>query len=306
MLYVVALALLMAGGTGGPGGDEAPQTAAPVKLIVDHATAGVKPGDVVLLTVTAPVEMLHVRARVFDKVIEMWSDDRGLAWRALAGVDVATAPGSYTVIVEGQTAQGDEASAVSVLNVTRKVFGVRNLRVDPKFAEPPASVIERIQREARQLNEIWGTTTDGYHWMPPVTEPVSEPPNSSFGVRSVFNGIERSRHNGTDFPSPRGTPVHAPAGGQVVLAEPLYFTGNTVIIDHGQGLYSLMAHLDSTAVEQGATVTRGALLGTVGSTGRSTGPHLHWSVRLHGARVDPMSLVAIAPAPAALSPGPSR
>jgi murein DD-endopeptidase MepM/ murein hydrolase activator NlpD len=112
-----------------------------------------------------------------------------------------------------------------------------------------------------------------------------------------------------DFSSPRGTPVRAPAAGIVVLASDLFFTGNTVVLDHGAGVVSVFAHLSSTTVQPGESVSEGAPLGLVGATGRATGPHLHWSVRLHGSRVDPLSVVATtqadAPQLAAHAPRPA-
>jgi murein DD-endopeptidase MepM/ murein hydrolase activator NlpD len=116
---------------------------------------------------------------------------------------------------------------------------------------------------------------------------------SGFGVRSIYNGEPRAPHNGADFASPLGTPVSAPGGGRVVLAESLYFTGRTVVIDHGLGLVSLLAHLSRIDVREGTDVVTGAQIGLVGATGRVTGPHLHWTVRLQGARVDPLSLIAV-------------
>ena len=122
--------------------------------------------------------------------------------------------------------------------------------------------------------------------------PVAEPPTSSFGTRSVFNGQPRSPHTGTDFLSPSGTPIHAANHGVVALAEPLYFTGNTVIIDYGDGLYSLFAHMSEIRARVGDILEPETVVGLVGATGRVTGPHLHWGVRLQGANVDPLSLVA--------------
>jgi murein DD-endopeptidase MepM/ murein hydrolase activator NlpD len=122
---------------------------------------------------------------------------------------------------------------------------------------------------------------------------VPDEANSSFGTRSIYNGQPRSPHSGADFLSPAGRPVKAPNAGRIVLAASQYFTGNTVIIDHGLGLFSLLAHLSEIDVELGDTVAPGDVVGKVGATGRVTGPHLHWTVRVNNARVDPLSLLYV-------------
>jgi murein DD-endopeptidase MepM/ murein hydrolase activator NlpD len=146
-------------------------------------------------------------------------------------------------------------------------------------------------------------------WAGRFVRPVADPANSAFGSRSILNGQARSPHGGTDFLSEAGTPVHAPNSGRVVLVDDLYYTGNTVVIDHGQGLVSLFAHLSAVNVRASQDVKTGDLIGLVGATGRVTGPHLHWTVRLGNARVDPLSLVAVAqddPLVAATGPTPTR
>jgi murein DD-endopeptidase MepM/ murein hydrolase activator NlpD len=128
---------------------------------------------------------------------------------------------------------------------------------------------------------------------------VPQPANSAFGTRSVFNGEPRSPHAGTDFLSPAGTRIKAPNAGRVMIARELFFSGNTVVIDHGLGLFSLLAHLSRIDVHEGDLVERGALVGLVGATGRVTGPHLHWAVRAGDARVSALSLLALAGGPPA-------
>jgi murein DD-endopeptidase MepM/ murein hydrolase activator NlpD len=105
--------------------------------------------------------------------------------------------------------------------------------------------------------------------------------------------VPRSPHGGADFPSASGTPIVAPNGGRVVLAKNLYFTGNTVVLDHGLGLLSLLAHMSAIDVKEGDVVTAGKVVGKVGATGRVTGPHLHWAVRLGGARIDPVAVLTL-------------
>jgi murein DD-endopeptidase MepM/ murein hydrolase activator NlpD len=122
---------------------------------------------------------------------------------------------------------------------------------------------------------------------------VSDPANSAFGTRSIFNGKARSPHAGADFLSPAGTPIHAPNAGTVVIAHGLYYSGNTIVIDHGLGLFSMLAHLSVIDVHEGDHVTVGQVLGKVGATGRVTGPHLHWAVRSGDARVDPLSVLEV-------------
>jgi murein DD-endopeptidase MepM/ murein hydrolase activator NlpD len=262
-----------------------------VGLTVRVAARTASPGDVSVLSVVASGPLEQARVDVFDHLVPMWSTGDHLRWLALIGVDVETRPGRYPVIVRGLSTTGEPTIARAALAVTSKVFGTRRLLVDPKFSEPPASEMLRIEREARRLAAVFSAASGERYWNTPFEPPVAAPASSPFGVRSVFNDVLRSRHNGVDFASAAGAPVRAPGSGRVALVEALYFTGNTVIIDHGQGLYSLLAHLERALVRDGESLARGDVLGYVGATGRATGPHLHWSVRLQGARVDPLLLV---------------
>jgi murein DD-endopeptidase MepM/ murein hydrolase activator NlpD len=291
---LVALEIGLSGVFGIPRGIGAPESVLrPPEVSVRAAEREASPGDVIVLDAAASGPLEEARVDVFDHVIPMWSTGDPSRWEALVGVDVETRPGRYPVIVRGLSLLGEPTTTRAAVTVTRKVFGTRRLLVDPRFSEPPASERPRIQREARRLNALFSAAPAARYWNWPFEAPVAAPASSPFGVRSVFNGALRGRHNGVDFASPPGSPVHAPAAGRVALAEPLYFTGNTVIIDHGQGLYSLMAHLERAVVHSDDSVARGDVIGFVGATGRATGPHLHWSVRLQGARVDPLSLSSL-------------
>ena len=191
------------------------------------------------------------------------------------------------------TADGRTESVMHPLTVEPKAFAERHLRVDPRFSDPPPSVRPRIAREAARLEAIFSAIGRSDAPDVPLAAPVPQPSSSPFGSRSFFNKLPRGRHNGVDFPSPAGADIHAPGSGRVVLVDDLYFTGNTVVIDHGLGLYTLFAHLERTIAKEGLDVQRGDVVGLVGATGRATGPHLHWSVRLQGARVDPLSLLSL-------------
>jgi murein DD-endopeptidase MepM/ murein hydrolase activator NlpD len=203
----------------------------------------------------------------------------GKAWKDLVGIDLATKPGTYRM------------SSGVTLQVLPKQFPVRRLTVAPSFVTPPPEALPQIAADNAKTAALWGRVTPR-KWVNAFLLPVAEPPTSSFGTRSIFNGQPRSPHTGTDFLSPAGTPIHAANHGVVALAEALYFTGNTVIIDYGDGLYSLFAHMSEIRARVGDIVEPETVVGLVGATGRVTGPHLHWGVRLQGANVDPLSLVA--------------
>jgi murein DD-endopeptidase MepM/ murein hydrolase activator NlpD len=245
---------------------------------------------VVRVDARAPAGVTAVRVTAFARTVSAARSDEG-GWRALVGIDLDTAPGDYPVLVEADLPSGITASERRVITVGEIEFPTRLLRVDPKFVTPPPGVRPRIEREAAELARLFGTATAPGRWPGVFEAPIAGALVSGFGVRSVFNGQARAPHGGADFASPAGTPIAAPNAGIVVLASNLYFTGNTVVLDHGGGLLSLFAHLSRVDVRDGESVVKGAVVGAVGATGRVTGPHLHWTVRLHGTRVDPMSLV---------------
>jgi murein DD-endopeptidase MepM/ murein hydrolase activator NlpD len=251
-------------------------------------------GEVVRLDVTCSCQITGATATVFGRAVPLFPVPGSAAWRGLIGIDVTAAPGKYPVRIAADRTGEPALKTTSELVVAAKRFPTRRLTVEPRFVDPPPAEVARIQDEARRLETLFDISTPRILWQGTIQLPVSAEPSGSFGMRSVFNGQARSPHGGTDFPSPAGAPITAPAAGTIVLAEDLYFTGNTVVIDHGLGLYSLMAHLSKFEVKAGDTVTQGQVIGLVGATGRVTGPHLHWTVRLDGARVDPLSLVATA------------
>jgi murein DD-endopeptidase MepM/ murein hydrolase activator NlpD len=253
-----------------------------------------QPGEVVRVDATCSCAATQGTATAFGHTVPLFRTDGSSGWRALIGIDVETKPGPYRVRVEFDSPGQPAASATRNLVVVSKAFPTRRLTVAARFVEPPAEEVRRILDEASRLQTIFASVTPSRLWQGTIHPPVTAAPAGSFGMRSVFNGQARSPHGGTDFPSPAGTPISAPAGGTIALAEALYFTGNTVVIDHGLGLYSLLAHLSRIDVNRGDVVGEGQVVGLVGATGRVTGPHLHWAVRLGGARIDPLSLMAIA------------
>jgi len=250
----------------------------------------IRQGEVVVFTATTPQPVDAMRARAFDRDLATFRLD-ATRWQALLGIDVDTAPGSYEVSFEA-TSAGYTSTATTKLNITAGTFGRRVLKVDEGYVNPPDPAIARIKREAAEIEQLWTQSEPRRLWDLAFVRPVPGRANGAFGSRSIFNGQPRQPHGGADFLSPAGTPIHAPNNGRIVLARDLYFTGNTVVIDHGLGVFSLLAHLSVMDVHQGDLVTRGQTIGQVGATGRVTGPHLHWAVRMNGARVDPLSVLA--------------
>jgi murein DD-endopeptidase MepM/ murein hydrolase activator NlpD len=257
------------------------------------AARSIQPGEVIVVSVrsTEPLDSLHASA--FGARFDGFALEPQL-WQVLIGVDLEAPAGAHPVAFEGVSA-GHIVKTSSALVVKARTFRTRVLQVDDSFVNPPAAVLKRIRTEAAELARLWTTSAPNRLWQGGFRPPVPGVANGAFGTRSIFNGQPRQPHSGADFLSPAGTTIVAPAGGRVVLSRALYFTGNTVVIDHGLGLLSLLAHLSTISVRDGDVVAAGATVGRVGATGRVTGPHLHWAIRLGGARVDPLSVLAVLP-----------
>jgi murein DD-endopeptidase MepM/ murein hydrolase activator NlpD len=268
------------------------QTTPAAKPVAIKANArALQPGELVVLTVTTSAPASAVRAEAFSRTLASFRvDDR--AWQVLVGVDLTTGPAPYKVNVTASLPAGDSAASYT-LKIADKAFPTRKLTVDDAFVTPPAGAMARIEEDARALERCWANPSPEKLWAGAFVRPVPHDANSAFGSRSVFNGQVRNPHSGADFRSPPGTPIKAPNAGRVVLARDLYYSGGTVVIDHGLGLFSLFAHLSKIDARDGATVATGDVVGLVGATGRVTGPHLHWMVRLNGARIDPLSLLQL-------------
>jgi murein DD-endopeptidase MepM/ murein hydrolase activator NlpD len=166
-------------------------------------------------------------------------------------------------------------------------YATEELTVEEKYVAPPKAALERIEREKARVAKLWVLATPRRFALPLSAPLAALPTAGRFGSRRVFNKEPRSPHSGADFSAKAGTTVFAPADGTVALAEEQYFAGNAVYLDHGDGLISMAFHLSEIGVANGDEVKRGQPIGKVGATGRVTGPHLHFALRWHGARVDP-------------------
>jgi murein DD-endopeptidase MepM/ murein hydrolase activator NlpD len=259
-------------------------------LTITASSRTLSPGSLILLTVRSPTPLTSLTGHAFGRPVRFW-ETAPLEWRGFVAAGLEAKPGTYDVDVTGVDSAGG-AAGKTTLTVVRKQFETRRLRVRGEFVNPPAGEAERIASEAKGLAAIFTQATPRA-WRGTFQLPVPGTATSSFGRLTVLNGEPRGRHQGADFRAAAGTPVVAPNAGRVVLAEDLYFSGNTVVIDHGLGMFSLLAHLSRIDVAAGSDVAGGEMLGVSGATGRVTGPHLHWALRLSEFSVDPLALVAV-------------
>jgi murein DD-endopeptidase MepM/ murein hydrolase activator NlpD len=269
-----------------------PQSAGAPALQISHRARAVAPGEVVLVDIRSSEPIRDVRAQWLGQNIGSYEIAPG-RWQALAPIDVAAKPGKRVLAVQANTAGGRAMSRDYVMVVAPRTFPARRLTVDPRFVDPPAAELTRIDAERKAIEAIFADPSPERYWTMAFVVPVPGAATSSFGRQSFFNGEARGQHTGADFQAANGTPVVAPNRGRVVLVADHYFPGRIVIIDHGLGVYSYLAHLSSFVVREGAIVERGQRVALSGASGRVTGPHLHWTLRMGKARVDPLSLVAI-------------
>jgi len=206
-------------------------------------------------------------------------------WLAIVGIPLDTKPGDYTL----RTGDDGAANTTITFAIHDKQYETQRLTIKNKReVEPTADDLNRIRRESRIMEgafTAWHQQND----VPLQFDlPAQGPMSSPFGLRRVFNGEPRNPHSGIDIAAPAGAPIHAPASGRVVALGNYFFNGNTVLIDHGQGLVTMYCHMSRIVVKKGQQVVRGDVIGYVGHTGRATGPHVHWGVSLNNARVDPV------------------
>lgn len=217
----------------------------------------------------------------------------GRGWFALAGVDVEAATGPSTLRIALRQPDGSSRDLSRAVEIHPAHYRTGALTVAPKFVEPGPEALKRVEEESRLKAKVFAASAPEHLWTSSFRAPVTAAPTDSFGTRRMFNGKLASIHKGMDFRAPMGTPVRAGNSGVVVLARPLYYEGNCVIVDHGLGLFTLSMHFSRIDVKEGQHVIIGERLGLSGATGRVTGPHLHWSVRWQGANLDPAKLLRL-------------
>ena len=212
-------------------------------------------------------------------------------WFTVVGVDLNTAAGNYPAAVTFTYADGHTRTLTETVTVKSRDFPTTRLDVAPEYVDLSEADGARAAREADEIAAIYAMVTPAAYWTQPFRVPIPGVAGGrNFGHRRIFNDQPRAPHSGADLTAATGTEIQASNRGRVVLAKNLFFSGNAVFIDHGLGVYSAYLHLSEIGVASGDMVEQGQVIGLAGATGRVTGPHLHWGVRITDARVDPFSL----------------
>ncbi len=260
-------------------------------LHVDLEYRASSPGEILKVTLSGSAEIYKAHVRFFGSKYIFWKNEKtGEHW-AFLGLDLDIRPGNYPVSVVVQMHDGSLKTIKKELQIISKEFPIKKLWVEDKYVSPPAQVLDRIRTEAALIRSIYAIHTSEWLAEGAFVVPTGDKAAPNFGERRFFNDQPRSPHSGVDISSPSGTAVKASNSGRVVLAHELYYAGNAVIIDHGLGVFTFYCHFSSILVKIGDRVKKGQIIGEVGATGRVTGPHLHWSLRVHDSRVDPFSLL---------------
>jgi murein DD-endopeptidase MepM/ murein hydrolase activator NlpD len=244
------------------------------------------PGSAVLVTVTGAEpstgEFMHMKLH-FAK--------DGDSFMAISGVDLFAKPGTYTLKIEFPSPTTN-AAADSQVQVIEKEYPVERFTLKEKVTLT-AEELKRVDREKDILDSIWNTESPESLWTPGFIAPVSGRKGSVFGLRRIINNEPRSPHTGADIKADEGTQVLATSSGKIVFAAEQFFSGNSIVLDHGNGIYSMYFHLSKIVTPLGTVVKKGDVIGLVGMTGRASGPHLHWGFRVQGARVDPEAMLGL-------------
>jgi hypothetical protein len=235
------------------------------------------PGGIAVIPVEA---MTKPRVEFQGRRVMVIKGSNSTEWLAIVGLPLSLQPADYEILINGVDSKGfaveDKQYEAQYLTLTNK-----------RQVNPESRDLERIKRERQEMDQVfvsWDDSSD------PVTSfmlPTQGIVSSSFGLRRFYNNQPRNPHSGLDIAADEGVAVMAPSDGKVAITGDYFFNGKTVLIDHGHGLISMYCHLSQIEVKPGQKVGRGELIGAVGKTGRVTGPHLHWSISLNNARIDP-------------------
>jgi murein DD-endopeptidase MepM/ murein hydrolase activator NlpD len=253
------------------------------------AVLTVFPGQALQLERPTDVDIRAVEVSWNDRTIPYVRD--GHRWITVIGIDLDIELGEHRAETTVHYTDGSSERTGEIIDVKSKAFRTTKLTVAPKYVDLSAENQARAAADSKEIRAVYAQLTPRKYWTEPFQSPIPGVTGGrNFGHRRVFNGQPRDPHSGADLKASAGTEILASNAGKVVLANDYFFNGNAVFIDHGLGVVTMYLHLSKISVKVGDMVNRGQLVGLAGSTGRVTGPHLHWGVRILEARVDPFSL----------------
>jgi murein DD-endopeptidase MepM/ murein hydrolase activator NlpD len=282
------LTLIMQAGTAA-----AAEASMPVEIEV--RARRIAPGEPIRVVTLSPQPLESLTGEFLGEAVFMMRTgkaERGERWSGWSMIALDHPAGIAAIEMIGTAENGQVVSGTRAVTIEPKEFPEEQLRVAPRYVKPPREVEQQLALEREKLAAIYRSRAV----TPPsfagaFLRPVPGEPTSIFGMRRIYNGEPRSPHPGLDLRAPTGTPVRSSGPGRVVLAEELYYSGNTVVLDHGGGLFTLYAHLSEILVEEGEATGPGELIGRSGATGRVTGPHLHWGAKIGDRPFDPTALL---------------
>lgn len=248
-------------------------------------------GQIVFIDIFTDNSVKDISLRFLGRNFSSFPTEKPGLFKAFVAAGLKDKAGVFPIEV---LEQGKNVVLKENIEVIKKEYPEEHLKVAKKMVDFPPKILKRVLDDQQAVKKACSVKTSSRFWSSPFAWPVNSKVLSPFGLRRFFNGQPRSPHSGADLRASEGTPIKAANDGRVVLARDCYLSGNTVVIDHGAGLFTLYAHLSNMDVKTGLIVKRGETIGSAGSTGRVTGPHLHWGVSIEGTRVDPISLMEVA------------
>jgi len=250
-------------------------------------------GSPIVFRVTVGERLKSLSGKWLEHEVFFAPDSQGKVWCGIAGASLETRRGKYWLELRAATVTGKEITFQQRITVGKGKYHSIVASVPKQYTEPNAEQLREINQEKTLKEQVFARVTPEREWKGDFHPPVKAPISDVFGTARTFNGRVQSVHQGLDYAVPAGTPVAALNSGTVLLAQPLFFEGNCVVLDHGQGLLTLYMHLSKIDTKEGEHVTRGQPLGLSGGSGRATGPHLHIAVRWQGVYLNPATLLGL-------------
>jgi murein DD-endopeptidase MepM/ murein hydrolase activator NlpD len=250
-------------------------------------------GDAILLMLSCPDPTLRIMGEWRGKTFSFYREKNRAVFSSLIGIDLEEVPGKKTIILNISGAKGNTSKMPVKFTVSKKDFPAQRLTLPSNMVFLSPKSLARVKHEKASVERLCDLSAMEKQWKRSFIMPVRGTVLSPFGVRRFINNAPRSPHTGIDLRAKAGTPVLASSDGIVAMTSDLFFAGKAVFLDHGMGIITMYFHLSEIHVKEGEKVTQGQILGRVGQTGRASGPHLHWGVRIHGSRIDPLSLVHV-------------